>query len=180
MRTRPLRSRGHAGFTIIEVVITTAILVVGMVSIGLTLVASGTLRSAVEDRSRAQASLHSAVQQIQAVSSVSLDDPAGWSQSMVNRFSAGGALGNTFPVAGLTNANGQPAVATVQVVANETLTDLELGTDIGMPRDLNGDGLAGSNDVSADAQLLPIVVTIQWSGKAGHRQLTQGFFLLGL
>jgi hypothetical protein len=59
----------------------------------------------------------------------------------------------------------------VRVVLDETLTDAELGMALGMPRDLDGDGLQETTDVSATAQLLPIVVEVAYRPARGAPEL---------
>ena len=55
----------------------------------------------------------------------------------------------------------------VHVVVDETLGDRELGTQLGLPRDLDGDGSVSSVDVRERAQLLPVVLVARWAGVLG-------------
>lgn len=53
---------------------------------------------------------------------------------------------------------------------------LELREDVedaqlGMPRDLNGDGLVDAADHSADYELLPVLVRVSWRGRNGPAQV---------
>jgi hypothetical protein len=75
----------------------------------------------------------------------------------------------TFAVPGL-DRQGEPS-GQVTIVTDETTTDAELGLEIGMPRDLDGDGLATNPDVSESATVLPVIVTVTWRGVAGRRTL---------
>jgi hypothetical protein len=38
---------------------------------------------------------------------------------------------------------------------------------LGMPRDLNGDGIPDALDHSADMQILPVLVRLRWRGPTG-------------
>ncbi len=51
----------------------------------------------------------------------------------------------------------------------ELREDLDL-PELGMPRDLNGDGIVDSADHSADYRLLPVLLRLEWRGQSGHRQ----------
>lgn len=66
----------------------------------------------------------------------------------------------------------------VEVVTDETRSDVELGIELGLPRDLDGDGAALSRDVRARARLLPVIVRCSWSGAAGRREARQAFFVV--
>jgi hypothetical protein len=43
--------------------------------------------------------------------------------------------------------------------------------ELGMPRDLDGDGAVDAQDHAADYRLLPVRVTVQWTGKTGARSV---------
>jgi len=42
---------------------------------------------------------------------------------------------------------------------------------LGMPRDLNGDGVVDTNDHSLDYRLLPVRIRFDWTGKGGRSTL---------
>ncbi|MEM7235382.1 MAG: type II secretion system protein [Planctomycetota bacterium] len=62
---------------------------------------------------------------------------------------------------------------TVTVITDETATVAELG----LPRDLDGDGSATNVDVSASYLLLPVKVDISWDGNYGTQTRTLYTFL---
>ena len=66
-----------------------------------------------------------------------------------------------------------------RIVTDETLTDAQLGVDIGMPRDLNGDGDAADADVVGTARLHPVIVSVTWRGPNGTQTLRQPFYVIG-
>jgi len=83
------------------------------------------------------------------------------------------APGDTFTVAGLQQVGSDP-IGTVELPVDgsgdvvETLTSTELG----MPRDLDGDALRASTPLDmADAVILPVVVRVRWDGATGERSL---------
>ncbi|MBI5361348.1 MAG: prepilin-type N-terminal cleavage/methylation domain-containing protein [Planctomycetes bacterium] len=57
----------------------------------------------------------------------------------------------------------------VLIVVNETLYTEETFT-LGFPRDLNGDGMATSLDVTASYKILPVIVKVEWATKFGDRE----------
>ena len=61
---------------------------------------------------------------------------------------------------------------TVTVIVDETATVPELG----LPRDLDGDGSASSSDVTASYALLPVRIDVTWPNSFGNR--TQTLFTL--
>lgn len=95
------------------------------------------------------------------------DDPDG----------VGTAPGATFAVRGLQPQEGAAAVGTLRFPSLESVLTpgtWELREDVvdrrlGMPRDLNLDGLVDTLDHAGDYCLLPIQVEVRWRGKGGNR-----------
>ena len=50
------------------------------------------------------------------------------------------------------------------------LREDEIAAELGLPRDLNGDLLIDDQDHSGDYIVLPVIVRVSWTGKAGNRQ----------
>jgi prepilin-type N-terminal cleavage/methylation domain-containing protein len=171
--------RRKSGFSLLELVITIAVLVMGLMAISATVAGASILRHIDKERRLAETVLRSTVEAMRSYSRSSLSNPAGWSQTMVTDFSPGGAVGGTFDVPGLRAIPGQLTVGTIQVVVDERVTDKTLGVDLGMPRDLDADGVADNPNVSAKATMLPVVIRIQWMGTGGNRRLVHGFYVLG-
>jgi hypothetical protein len=42
--------------------------------------------------------------------------------------------------------------------------------ELGMPRDLNGDGAVDAGNHSTDYRLLPVIVRVRWQGAGGPSQ----------
>lgn len=96
------------------------------------------------------------------------DDPGG----------AGTALGGLFAVEGLDptadDADGfvGEIVFPVDPAAPGVLReDLDL-PELGMPRDLNGDGVVDGADHSGDYRILPVLVRLEWRGRATTARLS--------
>lgn len=82
------------------------------------------------------------------------------------RFGAGGTEGPTFDVPGLPGQD----QGRIKLVTDETSKDADNGMSFGMPRDLDGDGLADSKDVTGNARVLPVIVTVTWIGRGQSEQ----------
>lgn len=54
--------------------------------------------------------------------------------------------------------------------------DLNL-PELGLPRDLDGDGAVDSADHTADAMILPVLVRVRWTGSNGAREIFVGTVL---
>lgn len=65
--------------------------------------------------------------------------------------------------------------ADLQIFLDET-ADSAAAKRLGLPRDLDGDGLVKSTDVSADYQLLPIRFLVTWQSATGPE--TEEFYFL--
>lgn len=80
------------------------------------------------------------------------------------------------PATGIVDTNGPSGTITFP---GDGVTLLESTTDAdhGMPRDLNGDGDA-TDDVTATYKLLPVTITLNWSGIMGARTVTYRHLLM--
>ncbi|MCP3920000.1 MAG: hypothetical protein GY711_31105 [bacterium] len=96
------------------------------------------------------------------------DDPGG----------PGTAPGDTFQVEGLTPIEGVTFVGEVLLpvlnIGTEAVPDWQLredsnNTDLGTPRDLNGDSVVDDRDHRGDVTLLPVHVRVRWQGRFGDR-----------
>ena len=170
---------GRLGFSLIEVVVAMAVLTVSALAMSATLASTHALENSNRSRRSAENALRSVGEQILAFSDGARDDPAGWSAVVAAALAPGGAIGNTFNVRGLTLPAGVQAAGSIQLIVDETVADAVLGVKLGMPRDLNGDGVALDANVTASAVLLPVVVQINWFGATGAQTVSQAFFLLG-
>jgi hypothetical protein len=88
--------------------------------------------------------------------------------TVVGVWGPGGTSGNTFSVEGL-DPDGGGVAGLITIITDETMTDDDVGVSIGMPRDLDGDGLATSVNVAQTAVALPVIVEASW-GPAGARE----------
>lgn len=178
LRAAPRASR-RAGFTLMEVSLAIAILVVALLAMSASTLRTHSLRRQSRERAVAQNAVRTIEESIQAISNRLLhEDPEEWGAKLVEALQPGGELGDTFPVPELTRLAGAPAVGSIQVVTDETQTDAGLGMEVGMPRDLNGDGDAIDDDVVDTARLLPVILTTRWTGVSGESVVRHPFYVI--
>lgn len=156
-----------------------AVLTIGLGAVTLMFANTHSLSEWNKDRRAAENALHAFCEEILALSDSQSDAEMGWSSAVTRALEENGSLGNSFAVKGLSPAEGEASVGTVRVLWNETMTDDELGVQLGLPRDLNGNQFVGDPDVRSSACLLPVIVQVKWAGRLGDERLTQGFFIQG-
>lgn len=158
--------------------VTASVLLVGLLAMTSTSVVVNSLRRSASDQQQAQQAMQAIVEDLHASAREADSAPANWAGEILNVYGPGGVPGNAFPVQGLDPWVGEPDVATVTLITDETATDGVLGVAAGMPRDLDGDGVASNVNVTGNASLLPAIVRIRWRGSSGQQQLTQVVYLL--
>lgn len=182
-RRRPVRrpSAGtdpQSGFTLIEVLVTASVLLIGLLAMTSTSFVANSLRRNASDQQVAQAGMQAIVEDLHAAAREASDDESQWAQDVIAVYGPGGNPGDEFDIDGLDSWNDFPTVAEVEIVTDETVTDADLGVSAGMPRDLDGDGAANDTDVTDSASLLPVVVRLRWQGASGRHQMSQVVYLL--
>jgi len=164
VRTR--RSRGRRGFTLIEVVAASSLLVFGLLASAASITRVKMARASADQEAAALSALEQASDMLRA-RGVTLS----WQQ-----FGGGGATVCAAPgLADGANA-AQPARVTVDFFTDETATVAAFG----LPNDLDGDGVAATGNTAqlgADGQLLatvlPYVLTLSMrTPNGGSRTLT--------
>ena len=153
------RRTPQAGFTLAEVALATTVLLVALMAISAATFRSHTLRQQNRETTLANNAVRSMSECVHARSREASIDPPNWATDLAAVFEPGGAIGNTFEARGLNEVDGSTPVGTLSIITDETSTDSELGVEMGMPRDLNGDGDALDSDVSNSAHLLPVNTT---------------------
>jgi prepilin-type N-terminal cleavage/methylation domain-containing protein len=167
-------SRG--GFTMLEVSLALTVLVVAMAALGASNMRMNALRRSNRDRTVAQNAVQTISEEIQAIARAGAADPGGFAQHVAAALATGGQLGNTFDVPELTPQSGEAHAGSIRLITDETTNDAALKLELGLPRDLNGDGDANDSDVSGSARLLPVVVTLRWHSQAGDQQIVHPFY----
>jgi hypothetical protein len=86
----------------------------------------------------------------------------------------GSAPGNHFAVKGLQVPDGDAIGSVGEIVFPTIGTQLRedvVDPELGMPRDLNGDGIIDSADHAGDYKLLPVLLRLHWKGVGVKRSV---------
>lgn len=158
----------------------TSILLMGLLAMTSTSVTVHSLREADRERRIATAALDSVIEDCKRIADQMVGTDPTWSENFFASYSPGGNPGPEYPAQGLEPRQGENAVVTVTVVTDETLTDAEIGATLGMPRDLDSDGVVSNTNVIGTATMLPVIIRVRWAGSAGNREIIQGFYVLGI
>ena len=162
--------RSDAGLTLLEVTIAFVILTLStLTALGL-MVGSMCLDATNRETAQAMAAARGVVEGMQGQEFSQIfalyngnpnDDPVGVA-----------APGCAFAVGGL--APQQQVAGTIRFPAtpNSELREDVYIPELGLPMDLNGDGIIDGLDHSQDYKILPVIVEIQWVGKVGDRELS--------
>lgn len=173
LHRRP-RRLATAAFTIVEIAIAATVLVIGVLG----LAASVTTGDRVLLSGRATQDAFDAARSVSAAlgaltpevafatfNQATADDPAG----------AGTAPGSNFSVAGL-QACADDADGIVGEVLFPTRNGSTLAEDVddvrlGMPRDLDGDGVVTNGAPAGSPLVVPVLVRVRWRGQRGVQQV---------
>lgn len=179
---RSLRVRASAGprggFTLLEVMFAAAVLAIAISGSAGAMLSAMQLDRVNRERSLALQSARRVIEQAQdvdfaevfaAYNSVAGDDP-------VAMVALGTVPGASFACNGLTVQNNDPDGVSGEILFPTVLTAgvLELREDsvdaaLGMPMDLNMDGVIDALDHSGDYLILPMRVRLSWTGVTGER-----------
>ena len=177
MHPAPQRTRrARAGFTLVELVIASVVLVIGCLGLSAAITSSSQLAQLNGQRMQAHQAARAKLEELESASFTQVfalydrepaDDPLG----------AGTAPGAAFAVAGL-NAAVDDADGLVGEVIFPTVGDLglqlcETSTDtrLGMPRDLDASGAINPGALSGAPVILPVRVRVRWHGPCGNATL---------
>ena len=174
LRAQRLRAQETSGSSLIEVLVAVAVTMVGFLAFGRSMTESLQLGEQNRQIGLATAAAQRAVEELYAADFAQVfalynaepsDDPDG----------SGTGPGAQFVAEGLVGANGADALGTISfpVAANapgELREDLNLAKF--QPFDVDLDGVTDANDHSADYQVLPVRVQIQWMDGRAQRELT--------
>lgn len=166
------RGSDSGGYMLVELMLTMVVLTVGLGAAVSSLQQTTSLGESNRERALALDAAESVVAMVEgevfneAFASFNanlLDDPVF-------------APGNSFSVRGLTPRQNDPDGMVGEVIfpgngfqVREDFVDRELG----MPRDLNGDGDIDALDHSADYQILPVRVRVVWRGSKGNDRVVE-------
>jgi type II secretory pathway pseudopilin PulG len=170
---RPRAVAGRAAFTLLELLVSATIFMLVSGAVVTTLALSTALNRTNRETALAVRAAQSLLEELKGVeefeeiyaryNATSDDDPA-----------AGSSPGQGFAVAGLSarsdDADGFVGALEFPGTGKELLEDGE-DAELGLPRDLDGDGLVDAADHAGDYRILPVRVVVEWSGQNGARTL---------
>jgi hypothetical protein len=164
------RLRGEAGIALFELMIAGAVLAIA--ACGLSVVLVNSLSTSARNRETAQARM-AAWQLMEQLQNI----PVGDVYSTFNMASNDDPLGENTAPGGVFMIETKPAAIQVSNMTGEILfPESDPGVlredvhdpDLGMPRDLNGDGMIDSENHARDYVVLPVRVRVRWRGVAGE------------
>ena len=175
----------RAAFTLVEVCIAAAVLAVAISGLVGSLLAGMTLERVNRESAIAQEAALRALERLQGVPFreifANYDDWTGDDAGLLVP-----ARGPNFPVRGLSPQDGDLDGACGEVWFPTVVVDLvpQLREDVidpalGMPRDLDSDGVVDALDHAGNFRLLPVRVRVQWRGVSGDRVLDVDTVLCG-
>jgi prepilin-type N-terminal cleavage/methylation domain-containing protein len=170
---RNSRSVGNA-FTLLELMITVTLVSLVLVALSNSILTSMKVTGVNKESALASDGIADLVERLQGVGHFKdvfalynanpNDDPG----------IPGSAPGNHFSVHGLQVPDDEPGGSVGEIIfptiGNQLREDVVL-PDLGMPRDLNGDGIIDSADHAADYKLLPVLIRLHWKGVGAKRSM---------
>lgn len=163
---------GEAGFTLIELIMGATVLAIGVCGLAVTLVYSMSLAQTNRESSEARIAAKEILERVRAIPVEEIFAAFNDTEDDDDLTSAG-APGSTFLLT-RTTREGATATYTAEVLFPTADDPAALREDvedalIGMPRDLNGDGVIDALNHAADYLILPIRIRVFWRGKTGTR-----------
>jgi prepilin-type N-terminal cleavage/methylation domain-containing protein len=169
----PRFSRATRGFTLLELVVVVAITLVALGQVTTSMLGI----SRLEPLNRESAiAMNAGIGAVQALRGAAFDEAF----QLYNENAAddpdgpGTAPGSSFAVPLLDVIPGDEDGMVGQIVFPAVGDDIRedvVDAQLGMPRDLNGDGVVDAMAHTADCEILPVLVRLQWVGKSGPRTM---------
>jgi type II secretory pathway pseudopilin PulG len=157
-RTSRAKARARRGTTLLDVTIAAAVLAIAITSLMSLIVSSITLSRVNHETSIAHEAARRTIEEVQGTEFSNI--LAVWTANP------------NFAVRGLTplaaDVDGMVGAISFPTVAGQLREDV-VDAGLGMPRDLDGDGVVDAADHSGDYNLLPVRVRLSWRGVSGNR-----------
>lgn len=175
-QTRPQR-RSRSAFTLVEVIVAVLIMVVAIAGISSSMLSSMALNRVNDETALAH---EAARAELERLSGVPFDQI--WATYNADPSDDGGlplpVPGSGFAVAGLDPRTGDAdglcgriEFPSMDVGAGQELREDVVDPQLGMPRDLDGDGVWPEASAIVDYAVLPVRVLVEWRGVSGDRQI---------
>ena len=157
----------------VDLVLALTILVVAVGGLASTIVSTARLARTNEETADAYAALRQVAEEMQAVQF----DQIFTAYTNVPDFAAGALAVQEGDADGFVGSVSFPTQTVGGVLQ---LREDVIDADLGMPRDLNGDGAIDDQDHSGDYAILPVSLQVQWEGANGPRTLELSILLTEL
>jgi prepilin-type N-terminal cleavage/methylation domain-containing protein len=169
---RNRRARARRGMSLLEVLVSISVLVIGLAGFLQTIVTTSSMESTTSDHSAAAAAARAAIENMR---STPFDEVFARYNSDADDDLAGANPGAFFTIDGLRQMPGAPAgqvgeiVMPVDAAAPGVLREDLVAEALGFPADLdlNADGDTLDVDNTADYRLLPVIVRVSWESRRG-------------
>ncbi len=170
---RPCTARTSArGFSLVELCVSAAVFVLVAGAVCNAIVASAALNRTNRETVLAMQAAGSLLEELKATP---LEETfARYNASKADDPGTGASPGPSFAVEGLNVVSDDPDGFAGEIEFPGDGTELREDDDdleLGLPRDLSGDTQVDKNDHSGDYRLLPVRVTVRWTGKTGERSV---------
>jgi type II secretory pathway pseudopilin PulG len=169
----------RAGFSQLELICAVAFLLIATLGFSQSLIAGMRLADATHERALAIQAARQCLEELEDGTFAQVfarynadpaDDPG----------VAGSAPGSAFAVAGLNalgdDADGKVGEIVLPASGTQLREDLDL-PELGLPRDLDGDGVIDATNHAGDYQLLPVLVRVEWRSKGAPMKVELRTFL---
>jgi type II secretory pathway pseudopilin PulG len=173
-RTNSRPADPRAGFTLVQVTMTAAILAIGILGLSAVIAQSVRLTAINQETVRARQASNMMLEEIRSLpfSEVYSMVRASGTESEMSDYMLNG---ETFevPTIGLPTVSGG-MTGHIEFPTSGSGLDLcesTVDASLGMPMDLNGDGEIDDEGHAADYVLLPVRIRVEWEGIAGARQV---------
>lgn len=155
------------------------VLMVALMAMSSSTYRMNSLRRQNRERAVAQNNIRAISERIHALAGQLRRESENWSADFVAAFAADGEIGNTFDIPELNRPEDNDTVGMIRLFLDEGETDEEIGLELGMPRDLDGDGAMDNGNVTLTARIIPVVVRASWRGVSGEVELAHPFYVIG-
>jgi hypothetical protein len=166
----PRPARGDAGLALVEILVALSLLAIGFLSLVATLAQNARLQRITHEKHLAVVGAESILEDLRRADF----------RSVVTEFGSGASPGPNFDLVGLAARPGDVdgRVGRISFILDETAADT-VAKQLGLPRDLNGDGDALDTSVKADYRMLPVRIEVEWSGAGGDSRIEIRGMLFG-
>ena len=171
MRSRAPRAlRARSGFTVLELMISSTVFLLVAGAVVTSLVVPSALNMTNRETALASHAAQSIIEELKGTAFEEIfvrynategDDPA-----------AGSSPGDDFAVNGLDHqdGDGDGFVGSIEFPgAGKELREDGVDVELGLPRDLDGDGNVDAADHAGDYRILPVRIVVRWDGQNGER-----------